>query len=150
MWVIIPVGAMVFKALEDVCTAMDPRSGTLVLFCPWKNELCPMQHFFTTGIHQDKDNVSFKIAAADYMEQIKELTGKNKVKILEMTPAPFSDTNEYMTRIKFRFKEGTTPFLINLQCLPTISGQASGTSRGCGPSCTSGCPNASPANQNLT
>ena len=97
--------------------AMDPRSSTLVLFCPWKNESCPTQHFFTTGIHQDNGDISFEIAAVDYMEQIKESTGKNKVKILEMTPAPFSDTNEYTTQIKFRFKEGAISFLINLQKL---------------------------------
>ena len=116
-WVIIPVGAVVFNALEDVRAAMDPRSGTLVLFRPWKNESCPTQHFFATGIHREDDDVSFEIAAADYMEQIKEATAKNKVKILEMTPAPFGDTNEYTTRIKFGFEEGAIPFLINPQKL---------------------------------
>ena len=129
-WVIIPVGAVVFKVLENVQAAMDPRSGTLVLFRPWKNESCPIQHFFASGIHREDDNVSFEIATTDFMDQIKESTAKNKVRIMEMTPTPPVMPASTRQRSNSASRMARPPSSSTCKSSLAASGQALGTSRG--------------------
>lgn len=112
-WVILPVGAAVFKAMEEVRGAMDPRSGTLVLFRMWRNETSRTQHFYATGIHLEDDEVSFEIVATDYRDQISEAIKRNKVTILEMTQATYGDSGDYTTKITFGFEDDKIPFLIS-------------------------------------
>jgi len=45
-WIIVPVGVAAFKALEEVCAALDPKSGTLVLFPIWEDGLFPPQQLY--------------------------------------------------------------------------------------------------------
>ena len=112
-WFILPVGIALYKALEDIRGAMDPRSGTLVLFRPWLDDPFPIQHFYATGIHLANDTIPFEVASADYAEQMAVPLATHKVKITEMIPAYRGDNKEYTTRIKFCFDNGTRPFLIN-------------------------------------
>jgi len=92
---------------------MDPRSGTLVLFRPWKDESFPIQHIYAIGIHRHGDRVPFEVATADYVEQMTAPLAVYNARILDTTPANHGVAGEYATKIKFGFKEGTIPFLIN-------------------------------------
>jgi len=112
-WVVIPVGIALFKALEGIRGAMDPRSGTLVLFRPWKDESFPIQHIYAIGIHRHGDRVPFEVATADYVEQMTAPLAVHNARILDTTPANHGVAGEYATKIKFGFNEGTIPFLIN-------------------------------------
>ena len=69
-WVIIPVKMAIFKTLVDIRGALDPRSGTLILFRPWNDASFPIQHIYAFGIHHVDDFVSCDVATADYAEQI--------------------------------------------------------------------------------
>ena len=111
-WIIIPVSPDVFNALADVRGALDPRSGTLVLFRRWIEVLFPTQHLYAGGIHWEEDIVLREVATADFMEQISESMRVLKFGIEEMTPGRYGDQNDFCTRIKFRFADGQVPFLI--------------------------------------
>ena len=113
-WVVIPVRNTIFNVLSELRGAIDPKSGTLVLFRPWKGESFPIQHVFATGIHEDNDEVSFEVATTDYRDQMSGPLKKLNVKILEMIPARYGDKGSYTTRIKLGFEEGTLPFPVSL------------------------------------
>ena len=112
-WVIIPVGSAVFKALRDTRAALDPRSGTLVLFRLWEETPFPAQRIFAFGIHNNNDSVPFDVTTRDYMDQMDSALTANGVRIAEMTPTYYGDTGEYCTEVKFDFADSATPFLIN-------------------------------------
>ena len=111
-WVVFPVGIGIFEALEGIRGAMDPRSGTLVLFRQWKDESFPVQHFFAVGIHRVDDSIPFELATADFAAQMRTPLATHNLKIIAMTPA-YHDKGEYTTKIQFRFDDGALPFLIN-------------------------------------
>ena len=111
-WVIVPVSPEVFDALADVRGALDPRSGTLVLFRRWIEVLFPTQHLYAVGIHRENDTVTREVATADFMGQVSESLRILNLVIEEMVPAHYGEQNEFSTRIKFRFTEGQIPFLI--------------------------------------
>ena len=67
-WIIIPVRHAIFQAMADVRGALDPRSGSLVLFRPWRDVSCPIQHIYAIGIHLRDDDVPYDVAATDYMD----------------------------------------------------------------------------------
>ena len=67
LWVIIPVSPEVFNTLADVHRALNPRSGTLILFQQWIAVLFLMQWLHAIGIHQEDDIVTHKVATADFM-----------------------------------------------------------------------------------
>ena len=116
-WVIIPVRAAIFKALEDIRGAIHPRSGTLILFRPWKNVTLPTQRIYAFGIHLANDNVPFDVATRDYAEQMRDPLSKHNIRILGMTPTYYGDAGMYCTEIKFDFADGAIPFLIMPQRL---------------------------------
>ena len=111
-WIIVPVGAAIFKALAGVRGALDPRSGTLVLFRFWEETPCPLQHVFAFGIHLEDDVVSHEVATKDYQDQMgKALAAKGMV-ILGMDEAIHGDTGSYCTDITIGFTKGKTPFVV--------------------------------------
>ena len=112
-WMIIPVKLAPFKALKEICGALDPRSGTLVLLRPWEEVSFPTQCFYATGIHHPNDKVPLEVAVTDYSEQMEASLSKYNIKILGMTPARYGEDRKYSIEIKFGFGEGTKPFLIN-------------------------------------
>jgi len=112
-WVVVPVGAGVFKALEGVCSALDPKSGTLVLFRIWDEKTSPKPRAYTIGLHFEIDEVSFNVAAEDYRIQMKKALDGVGLQILEMKPARHGDVGTYTTEIVLSFKEGTIPFLLD-------------------------------------
>ena len=116
-WVVVPMRAPVFRTLERVRAALDPRSGTLVLFRPWVYMSAPMQRVYAIGIHRKDDRVPFEVASEDYAKQMEESLTTNNIRILNMKPALHGDAKYYCTEITLGFKEGTTPFLINPQRL---------------------------------
>ena len=71
-WVIVPIGAALFKALEGVRGALDPKSGTLVLFRFWKEIPCPRQRIYAFGLHHDDDDVPHDVAVTDYKNQMEK------------------------------------------------------------------------------
>ena len=116
-WVIIPVKYNIFNTLDGLRAALDPRSGTLVLFRPWRDTSAPVQHLYTFGIHNPDDIIPDKVAFEDYTTQMNEALSANGMKILEMLSTRYGDTNTYCSRIKFGFEEGAIPFLISPQQL---------------------------------
>jgi hypothetical protein len=112
-WIIVPVGAKVFKVLEGVRGALDPKSGTLVLFRFWEEESCPKLRVFAIGLHLVDNDVSYEVATTDYqMQTAKALTGGG-VRILEMRPAHYGESSVYSTEITLGYTEGTIPFPFN-------------------------------------
>jgi len=98
----------VFKTLEGVRGALDPKSGTLVLFRVWDERTPPKPKVFAIRLHLEDDNVSFNVAVEDYHNQLKKALD---VQILEMKPARHGDAGTYSVEIVLGFKEGTTPFV---------------------------------------
>ena len=112
-WIVIPVRHPVFKILQNVRAALDPRSGTLVILRTWKEQSFPTQRFYAFGIHRPNDDVPLELAISDYRAQMQETLETNNVTIISMLPSKHGDTQKYAIEIKFGFAEGTTPFLIN-------------------------------------
>ena len=110
-WVVIPVGAAVFKTLEGVRGALDPKSGTLVLFRFWDEKTSPKPRVFAIGLHLEDDDVSFDVAVEDYRNQLKKALDEGGIQILEMKPVRYGDAGTYSMEITLGFKKGTTPFL---------------------------------------
>jgi hypothetical protein len=80
----------------------------------------PIQRICAIGIiHLVDDDVSYDVATADCMEQMRGSLTVNKVRFLVMTPAHPGDAGIYRTKIKFSFaaEQRTMPFLINPQRL---------------------------------
>ena len=118
-WIVIPVRNPVFKVLQNVRAALDPRSGTLVLLRTWREESFPIQRIYAFGIHERDDPVTLEVATADYKEQTEESLGENKITILSMNPCERGDARRYGIELKLGFAEGTTPFLIDPKKLAT-------------------------------
>ena len=116
-WVVFPMAPYAFHILERVRGALDPRSGTLVLFRPWVFASVPIQRVYAFGIHHKDDAVPFDVAALDYTQQMEAPLSANNIQIRDMSPAYHSDARTYCTKIVLGFKEGTTPFLINARRL---------------------------------
>jgi len=129
-WIVFPVKFNIFNALEKVRRALDPRSGTLVLFRPWKDKPIPIQRVYATSIHSANDEVSFEVATSDYAKQMKTALETNNMRILSMTPANYGDAGSYCTKIKFGFAEGAKTFLINHQRLTRRFWTGSANSKG--------------------
>jgi len=117
-WIIVPVGVDAFKAIEGVRAALDPRSGTLVLFRVWDDAPFPPQRLYATGIHYTSDPFPADKAIAEYKEQMAKPLEDNNIKILAMTPTVYGMTSNYCIKMKLGFTEGTPSFLINPQFLP--------------------------------
>ena len=103
-----------------MCEAtIDPRLGTLVLFCPWIHGSFLTQKIYTVGLHLKGNKVPFEMMAQDYMGQMEQSLTKNNIMILNMAPAIYGDMKIYTTKIMFgfMFTKGTTPFLISPICL---------------------------------
>ena len=111
-WIVILVGAAIFKVLADVRAALDPKSGMLVLFRHWEEISCPKQRVYAIGLHREDDVVSLKVATMDYCTQMKDILGEMGVEILNMKATKHGDQGTYSTEITLGFKEGVTPFLI--------------------------------------
>ena len=111
-WIVVPVTLPIFKALTNVRGALDPRSGTLVLFRQWKEASPPTQHLYAFGIHRAVDSVSPELATADYLEQMAESLAGHQIQIKEMTPGRWGDKADFGTRIRFEFNPGTIPSII--------------------------------------
>ena len=110
-WLIIPVLSAVFKAIADVHGALDPKSGSLILFRMWEEAPCPtVQHVYAFGIHLVNDNVPFDVATTDDKEQMNEVLSEGGLRILEMAPAYYGDVGTYCTVIKLGFTDGQIPF----------------------------------------
>jgi len=58
--------------MNDVHRALNPRSGTLVLFWQWKNEPFHPQKFYAFGIHRDHNQAPQEAASEDYKKQIEK------------------------------------------------------------------------------
>ena len=112
-WIIILVTLKLFKALTNMRAALDPRSGTLVLFHQWKEAASPTQHLYATGIHHANDLVSREVATVDYMEQVAKSLKMNKMEIHGMTAGRWGDKGEFGTKIKFVFLDGIIPTIIS-------------------------------------
>ena len=111
-WIVVPVALLIFKALEDVRGALNPRSGTLMLFWQWKETSPPTQHLYAFGIHCATDSVSPEVAMADYMEQMAASLEAHKMEIQEMTLGRWGDKADFGMKIKFAFAPGTIPTII--------------------------------------
>src|SRR5258706_5581732 len=79
-WIIIPIRAALFKALEGVCSALNLKSGTLVLFRFWREVSCPMQWVYAFSLHLIDDNVPHDVAVTDYKDQNGEGPGQGRCK----------------------------------------------------------------------
>ena len=102
----------VFKAIADVRGALDPKSGSLVLFRTWNEAPCPpIQPIYAFGIHLVNDNVPFDEATTDYKEQMNKALTARGLRILEMAPAYYGDVGTYCTVIKLGFTDGSIPSL---------------------------------------
>jgi len=112
-WVVVPVRAGVFKALEGVRSALDLKSGTLVLFRIWDEKTSPKLRAYAIRLHLEIDEVSFDRAAEDYHIQMKKALDGVGLQILEMKLARHGDIGTYTTEIVLGFKEGTIPFLLD-------------------------------------
>jgi len=104
--------------MKDIHGALDPRSGTLVLFCPWKNETFQTQRVYAFGIHLENDQVPQEVTSDDYSKQIEESVTKHGLRLVGMKPAHYGEAAEVCTEITLRFAEGTKLIIITLQILP--------------------------------
>jgi len=67
LWIVLPVKTAEFAILENMQGTINPRSGTLVLFCPWIYASFPTQKIYTVGLHLKGNKVPFEMMAQDYM-----------------------------------------------------------------------------------
>ena len=117
-WIIFLVPPTILDAMKDIRGALDPRSGTLVLFRPWKNETFQTQRVYAFGIHLENDQVPQEVASDDYEKQIKESLTKRGLRLVGMKPAHYGEAAEVCTEITLGFTEGTKPIIITPQVLP--------------------------------
>ena len=117
-WIIFLVPPTILDAMKDIHGALDPRSGTLVLFRPWKNEKFQTQRVYAFGIHLENDEVPQEVASDDYNKQINESLTERGLRIVGMKPARYGEAAEACTEITLGFTEGTKPIIITPQILP--------------------------------
>jgi len=149
-WVITPVKAAIFAILKNVRGALDPRSGTLVLFRPWIDASIPIQNVYAIGIHYKNDIVPFDVASMDYAQQMIAPLAANNIRILGMSPALFRDARIYCTEIKLGFLEGKTRSSLTRNASPAYSGPGKVTPRPHATSSTDGHRSAVSASQKDT
>ena len=113
-WIIVLVRAAIFKALASVRSALDPRSGMLMLFRFWEETPCPLQHVFAFSLHLEDDVVSHEVATKDYQDQMGKALAVKGMVILGMDEAIHGDTGSYCTNITIGFTKGKTPFVVTL------------------------------------
>lgn len=98
--------------------ALDPISGTLVLFRFWLEGSYPKQRVFAIGIHRENDHIPYDVAVTDFRTQMEKSLAATGVQILGMKQALYGDTNIYSTEITLGFTEGTIQFLFHPNLLP--------------------------------